>query len=57
MLPRGRAYKETTDQEQLSARLDLALLADRSQPFQVLERALAWLLVPGNPALYPYRFD
>jgi hypothetical protein len=54
LLPKGRSYKETIDQEKLTAGVGLSLLRDRDPSFQHLEKALLWLVQAKKPELYPY---
>lgn len=52
-MPSGYAYKETINQSQLSAVIDLALVRSRYKSFQHLERALRWLASDNTPDIYP----
>ena len=52
-MPSGYAYKETINQSQLSAVIDLALVRSRYKSFQHFERALRWLASDNIPDIYP----
>lgn len=47
LLPKGRAYKPTTDQARIAQRLDLHLLVEKSPSFQRFEQALRNLTTIG----------
>jgi len=52
-LPRGKIYKETTDQKRLSAQVDLLNLIAVYRDFQHYDDVLAWLINQSTPAIYP----
>ncbi|MEW6332168.1 MAG: DUF4276 family protein [Pseudomonadota bacterium] len=52
-MPSGYAYKETINQSQLSAVIDLELVRNRYKSFQHFERALKWLAADSAPEIYP----
>ena len=54
-LPRGQIYKPTVDQAPLTARLQLDVLADSSESYGHLERAVSWLCDGSVVGLYPTR--
>jgi hypothetical protein len=59
-MPPGRAYKETTDQAPLTARLDFALLEERSRSFRRMRHAIEELVEAydaGEAIVTPLRCD
>lgn len=52
-MPSGYAYKETINQSQLSAVIDLELVKSRYKSFQHFESALRWLASDITPEIYP----
>lgn len=52
-MPRGSAYKETTDQARISSQLNLGLLEAQYRDFRHLVSALTWLSQQRQPGVYP----
>lgn len=56
MLP-GSSYKETHDQEAISAQVDVGLLQTKYRCFEHFCSTLTWLYQHSDPAIYPFEFD
>lgn len=54
-LPTGRIYKETLDQEKITAEVDLGKLRINSRSFRHFENALLWLVKQNTAKLYPLK--
>ncbi len=54
-MPKGTIYKETLEQEKLSAAINLDKLRAHSRSFRHFEQALLWLIRQSSADLYPIR--
>ena len=55
-LPRGFSYRETIDQEAITAVVDLGKIFAKSGDFEHLVKVVSWMINDPKPEIYPSRF-